>query len=189
MHCCAYVFVLLPQAVWVYRTFSTMTELKTLQLKRKARRGNREKTDWAIPPSPDLIGPWLCCQAPRVKSKALLCHSWILGILLLTVSVKVTVREVCQCHCKVRSVRVSELLLSEAGLRFCLSATGSGGGGILIFSVQLWIGYVDRISVLKSKIIILFPCYFSLLVKGACEYMQRFLRTKGHFTVLCSVLF
>ncbi|XP_029902385.1 transmembrane protein 18 [Myripristis murdjan] len=32
-------------AVWVYRTFSTMTELKTLQLKRKARRANREKTD------------------------------------------------------------------------------------------------------------------------------------------------
>lgn len=28
--------------VWVYRTFSTMTELKTLQLKRKAR---REKND------------------------------------------------------------------------------------------------------------------------------------------------
>ncbi|XP_020488551.1 transmembrane protein 18 [Labrus bergylta] len=31
--------------VWVYRTFSTMTELKTLQLKRKARREKREKTD------------------------------------------------------------------------------------------------------------------------------------------------
>ncbi|XP_071388384.1 transmembrane protein 18 isoform X2 [Centroberyx affinis] len=31
--------------MWVYRTFSTMTELKTLQLKRKARRENREKTD------------------------------------------------------------------------------------------------------------------------------------------------
>ncbi|XP_044233206.1 transmembrane protein 18 [Thunnus albacares] len=31
--------------VWVYRTFSTMTELKTLQLKRKARRENREKND------------------------------------------------------------------------------------------------------------------------------------------------
>ncbi|KAM3861245.1 transmembrane protein 18 [Diretmus argenteus] len=31
--------------VWVYRTFSTMTELKTLQLKRKARRENRKKTD------------------------------------------------------------------------------------------------------------------------------------------------
>ncbi|XP_028295655.1 transmembrane protein 18 [Gouania willdenowi] len=32
-------------AVWVYRTFSTMTELKTLQLKRKARREKREKKD------------------------------------------------------------------------------------------------------------------------------------------------
>ncbi|XP_028997976.1 transmembrane protein 18 [Betta splendens] len=32
-------------AVWVYRTFSTMTELKTLQLKRKARREKREKND------------------------------------------------------------------------------------------------------------------------------------------------
>ncbi|XP_070782172.1 transmembrane protein 18 [Enoplosus armatus] len=31
--------------VWVYRTFSTMTELKTLQLKRKARRQQREKND------------------------------------------------------------------------------------------------------------------------------------------------
>ncbi|XP_013867015.1 transmembrane protein 18 [Austrofundulus limnaeus] len=31
--------------VWVYRTFSTMAELKTLQLKRKARREKREKTD------------------------------------------------------------------------------------------------------------------------------------------------
>uniref|UniRef100_A0A3B5ACU2 Transmembrane protein 18 n=1 Tax=Stegastes partitus TaxID=144197 RepID=A0A3B5ACU2_9TELE len=31
--------------VWVYRTFSTMTELKTLQLKRKARREKREKSD------------------------------------------------------------------------------------------------------------------------------------------------
>ncbi|XP_023152693.1 transmembrane protein 18 [Amphiprion ocellaris] len=31
--------------VWVYRTFSTMTELKTLQLKRKARRDKREKSD------------------------------------------------------------------------------------------------------------------------------------------------
>ncbi|XP_068580658.1 transmembrane protein 18 [Cebidichthys violaceus] len=31
--------------VWVYRTFSTMTELKTLQLKRKARREMREKND------------------------------------------------------------------------------------------------------------------------------------------------
>ncbi|XP_026174959.1 transmembrane protein 18 [Mastacembelus armatus] len=31
--------------VWVYRTFSTMTELKTLQLKRKARREKREKND------------------------------------------------------------------------------------------------------------------------------------------------
>ncbi|XP_060908026.1 transmembrane protein 18 [Labrus mixtus] len=31
--------------VWVYRTFSTMTELKTLQLKRQARREKREKTD------------------------------------------------------------------------------------------------------------------------------------------------
>ncbi|KAM9704680.1 transmembrane protein 18 [Menidia menidia] len=28
--------------VWVYRTFATMTELKTLQLKRKARREKRE---------------------------------------------------------------------------------------------------------------------------------------------------
>ncbi|KAM6906534.1 transmembrane protein 18 [Lycodopsis pacificus] len=31
--------------VWVYRTFYTMTELKTLQLKRKARREMREKND------------------------------------------------------------------------------------------------------------------------------------------------
>ncbi|TDH00441.1 hypothetical protein EPR50_G00188370 [Perca flavescens] len=31
--------------VWVHRTFSTMTELKTLQLKRKARREKREKND------------------------------------------------------------------------------------------------------------------------------------------------
>ncbi|CAN9507433.1 unnamed protein product [Ophioblennius macclurei] len=31
--------------VWVYRTFSTMTELKTLQLKRKARRQKTEKSD------------------------------------------------------------------------------------------------------------------------------------------------
>ncbi|XP_054875915.1 transmembrane protein 18 [Poeciliopsis prolifica] len=31
--------------VWVYRTFSTMTELKTLQLKRRARREKREKND------------------------------------------------------------------------------------------------------------------------------------------------
>lgn len=31
--------------VWVYRTFSTMTELKTLQLKRKMRKEKREKTD------------------------------------------------------------------------------------------------------------------------------------------------
>ncbi|XP_037305331.1 transmembrane protein 18 [Pungitius pungitius] len=31
--------------VWVYRTFSTMTELKTLQLKQKARRAKREKND------------------------------------------------------------------------------------------------------------------------------------------------
>uniref|UniRef100_A0A1A7X7V5 Transmembrane protein 18 n=2 Tax=Iconisemion striatum TaxID=60296 RepID=A0A1A7X7V5_9TELE len=31
--------------VWVHRTFSTMTELKTLQLKRKARREKREKSD------------------------------------------------------------------------------------------------------------------------------------------------
>ncbi|XP_047429024.1 transmembrane protein 18 [Mugil cephalus] len=31
--------------VWVYRTFSTMTELKTLQLKRKARREKRVKSD------------------------------------------------------------------------------------------------------------------------------------------------
>ncbi|XP_036943350.1 transmembrane protein 18 [Acanthopagrus latus] len=31
--------------VWVYRTFSTMTELKTLQLKRKACREKREKND------------------------------------------------------------------------------------------------------------------------------------------------
>ncbi|XP_030642977.1 transmembrane protein 18 [Chanos chanos] len=30
--------------VWVWRTFSTMTELKTLQLKRKAARENRKKT-------------------------------------------------------------------------------------------------------------------------------------------------
>lgn len=31
--------------VWVYRTFSTMIELKTLQLKRKALRENRKKSD------------------------------------------------------------------------------------------------------------------------------------------------
>ncbi|XP_017278698.1 transmembrane protein 18 [Kryptolebias marmoratus] len=31
--------------VWVYRTFSTMAELKTLQLKRKALRDKREKND------------------------------------------------------------------------------------------------------------------------------------------------
>nr|XP_061785627.1 transmembrane protein 18-like [Nerophis lumbriciformis] len=31
--------------VWVYRTFSTMVELKTLQLKRKTRRENRAKND------------------------------------------------------------------------------------------------------------------------------------------------
>uniref|UniRef100_A0A3B3BPX7 Transmembrane protein 18 n=1 Tax=Oryzias melastigma TaxID=30732 RepID=A0A3B3BPX7_ORYME len=31
--------------VWVYRTFSTMTELKTLQLKRKAQRQRRQKED------------------------------------------------------------------------------------------------------------------------------------------------
>ncbi|RVE55819.1 hypothetical protein OJAV_G00229730 [Oryzias javanicus] len=31
--------------VWVYRTFSTMTELKTLQLKRKAQRQKRQKED------------------------------------------------------------------------------------------------------------------------------------------------
>ncbi|KAK5622229.1 Transmembrane protein 18 [Crenichthys baileyi] len=31
--------------VWVYRTFSTMAELKTLQLKRRARREKREKND------------------------------------------------------------------------------------------------------------------------------------------------
>uniref|UniRef100_A0A3P9HE29 Transmembrane protein 18 n=1 Tax=Oryzias latipes TaxID=8090 RepID=A0A3P9HE29_ORYLA len=31
--------------VWVYRTFSTMTELKTLQLKRKAQRQKRQKDD------------------------------------------------------------------------------------------------------------------------------------------------
>ncbi|XP_041660668.1 transmembrane protein 18 [Cheilinus undulatus] len=31
--------------VWIYRTFSTMTELKTLQLKRKASREKREKND------------------------------------------------------------------------------------------------------------------------------------------------
>lgn len=30
-------------AVWVYRTFSTMTELKTLQLKRKAARQQSQK--------------------------------------------------------------------------------------------------------------------------------------------------
>ncbi|XP_019911528.1 transmembrane protein 18 isoform X1 [Esox lucius] len=32
-------------ALWVYRTFSTMTELKVLQLKRKARREQNKKTD------------------------------------------------------------------------------------------------------------------------------------------------
>ncbi|CDQ74567.1 transmembrane protein 18 [Oncorhynchus mykiss] len=32
-------------ALWVYRTFSTMIELKTLQLKRKARREQSKKTD------------------------------------------------------------------------------------------------------------------------------------------------
>uniref|UniRef100_A0A8C8HCU1 Transmembrane protein 18 n=1 Tax=Oncorhynchus tshawytscha TaxID=74940 RepID=A0A8C8HCU1_ONCTS len=32
-------------ASWVYRTFSTMIELKTLQLKRKARREQNKKTD------------------------------------------------------------------------------------------------------------------------------------------------
>ncbi|XP_068198340.1 transmembrane protein 18 [Antennarius striatus] len=31
--------------VWVYRTFSTMTELKTLQLKLKTRRDRRQKND------------------------------------------------------------------------------------------------------------------------------------------------
>ncbi|KAM8832259.1 transmembrane protein 18 [Spinachia spinachia] len=31
--------------VWVYRTFSTMTELKILQLKQKARKAKREKSD------------------------------------------------------------------------------------------------------------------------------------------------
>ncbi|XP_056150488.1 transmembrane protein 18 [Lampris incognitus] len=31
--------------MWVHRTFTTMTELKTLQLKRKARRENRKKSD------------------------------------------------------------------------------------------------------------------------------------------------
>ncbi|CAJ1078417.1 transmembrane protein 18 [Xyrichtys novacula] len=31
--------------VWIYRTFSTMSELKTLQLKRKARREKKEKHD------------------------------------------------------------------------------------------------------------------------------------------------
>ncbi|XP_004083535.1 transmembrane protein 18 [Oryzias latipes] len=31
--------------VWVYRTFSTMTELKTLQLKREAQRQKRQKDD------------------------------------------------------------------------------------------------------------------------------------------------
>lgn len=36
------------QMVWVHRTFSTMTELKTLQLKRKARREKREKNDWSL---------------------------------------------------------------------------------------------------------------------------------------------
>ena len=35
----------LGQMVWVHRTFSTMTELKTLQLKRKARLEKREKND------------------------------------------------------------------------------------------------------------------------------------------------
>ncbi|KAL0967803.1 hypothetical protein UPYG_G00257310 [Umbra pygmaea] len=32
-------------ALWVYRTFSTMTELKSLQLKRKARREQNKKSD------------------------------------------------------------------------------------------------------------------------------------------------
>lgn len=32
-------------ALWVYRTFSTMTELKTLQLRRKARRESRMKAE------------------------------------------------------------------------------------------------------------------------------------------------
>ncbi|KAM6954295.1 transmembrane protein 18 [Aplochiton taeniatus] len=32
-------------AVWVYQTFTTMTELKTLQLKRKARKENRMKAE------------------------------------------------------------------------------------------------------------------------------------------------
>ncbi|KAJ8009716.1 hypothetical protein DPEC_G00094430 [Dallia pectoralis] len=32
-------------ALWVYRTFFTMTELKTLQLKRKARREQNKKAD------------------------------------------------------------------------------------------------------------------------------------------------
>ncbi|KAL4623919.1 transmembrane protein 18 [Arapaima gigas] len=32
-------------ALWVYRTFATMTELKTLQLKRKAVRESRKKTE------------------------------------------------------------------------------------------------------------------------------------------------
>uniref|UniRef100_A0A3P8WZS9 Transmembrane protein 18 n=2 Tax=Cynoglossus semilaevis TaxID=244447 RepID=A0A3P8WZS9_CYNSE len=45
-----YSIPLLPNAVvivmvWVYRTISTMTELKTLQLKRKARREKREKSE------------------------------------------------------------------------------------------------------------------------------------------------
>ncbi|KAJ8356766.1 hypothetical protein SKAU_G00195600 [Synaphobranchus kaupii] len=31
--------------VWVYRTFETMTALKTLQLNRKAMRGNQKKTE------------------------------------------------------------------------------------------------------------------------------------------------
>lgn len=32
-------------ALWVYRTFSTMTELKTMQLKRKLRRESRKKAE------------------------------------------------------------------------------------------------------------------------------------------------
>lgn len=41
---CVYV---LWQMLWVYRTFSTMAELKTLQLKRKARKEKRMKNDWS----------------------------------------------------------------------------------------------------------------------------------------------
>lgn len=43
--------------VWVYRTFSTMAELKTLQLKRRARREKREKTDWSLSLCPYMASP------------------------------------------------------------------------------------------------------------------------------------